>query len=68
MKQIKQIKTIIKRRDYTDAFDNEVNNALSEGWVLVRRYISNGRTSASGESTVFYPIIVAELERMVPYE
>lgn len=68
MKQIKQIKTITKRREYTDSFDNEVNKALYEGWVLVRRYISNGRTAGVGEPTVFYPILVAELERMVHYE
>ena len=68
MKQIKQIKTITKLREYTDAFDNEVNKALYEGWVLVRRYISNGRTAGVAEPRTFYPALVAELERMVPYE
>lgn len=60
---MKQIKTIIKRRDFYADFDKDVNMALSQGWVLVRRYISNGRTSGPTEPTTFYPVLVAELER-----
>ena len=65
---MKQIKTIIKVRDLSEEFDNEVNLALSEGWILVRRYISNGRTAGENERKAFYPILVAELEMEIPYE
>lgn len=60
---MKQIKTIIKRRDYPEQFDREVNEALAQGWTLVRRYISNGRTSGNAEPRTFYPVIIAELEK-----
>lgn len=65
---MKKIKTIIERRDYTHDFDARVNDALSDGYVLVRRYISNGRTSGPGEPRTFYPVLVAELEKEVPNE
>lgn len=60
---MKQIKTIIKRRDLPADFDRDVNNALREGWVLVRRYIDNGRTAGVNEPTTFYPVLVAEMEK-----
>ena len=63
---MKQIKTIIKRRDYEEAFDAAVNEALANGWELKRRYIDNGRTSGATEPRTFYPVLVAELEREVP--
>ena len=62
---MKQIKTVIKRRDYPEAFDNEVNAALAQGWHLVRRYISNGRTTGNAEPRTFYPVLVAELEKEI---
>lgn len=61
-----QIKTITNRREYPEDFDRLVNAALREGWVLVRRYISNGRTAGVNELTTFYPVLVAELEKEVP--
>ena len=62
---MKLIKTIIKRRDLNDAFDRDVNEALRDGWVLVRRYISNGRTAGVNEPSTFYPVLVAELEKEI---
>lgn len=59
---MKQIKTIIMRRDYAEGFDAAVNQALWEGWTLVRRYIDPGFYGATA-ITVFYPALVAELER-----
>lgn len=64
---MKQIKTIIKRRDYADTFDQAVNLAIAEGWTLVRRYIDQGSVAA-GASVIFQPVFVAELEREVPDE
>lgn len=63
---MKQIKTITKRRDYPNEFDKTVNDALSDGWELKKRYISNGRTAGANEPTTFYPVLVAELEKEVP--
>jgi hypothetical protein len=63
---MKRIKTIIEPRTNTSTFDFRVNKALSEGWVLVRRYISNGRTAGPNEPSVHYPVLVAELEKEVP--
>lgn len=62
---MKRIRTIIKRRDCVEDFDLAVNKALAAGWSLVRRYIDDGLADASA-STVFYPVLVAELEREVP--
>lgn len=59
--KMKLIKTIVKRRDYADKFDKEVNSELSSGWKLVRRYIDSGMYGDNA-STVFYPVFVAELE------
>ena len=66
-KRMKQIKTITKRRDYVADFDNAVNSAIAKGWTLVRRYVDPGFTGV-GASIVFYPVLVAELEREVPDE
>ena len=37
-----QIKTISKRLDYVRVFDEEVNEALAEGWILKNRYVVPG--------------------------
>lgn len=37
-RKLRKIKTIKKRLDYHDSFDAEVNEALADGWYLVRRY------------------------------
>lgn len=57
---MKQIKTIVNRRDFPEAFDEAVNSAISEGWTLVRRYVDRGWSTSVRE---FYPVLVAELER-----
>lgn len=62
---MKQIKTIIKRRDYATDFDAAVNRAIREGWTLVRRYVDRGLSTSLTE---FYPVLIAELEREVPHE
>ena len=62
---MKRIKTIIKRRDQAKDFDYAVNEALEEGYVLVRRYISNGRTTGVNEPMTFYPVLVAEMEKEI---
>lgn len=59
---MKQIKTIITRRDREEAFDLAVNAAIAKGWTLVRRYVDPG---LNGGSLVFYPVLIAELEREV---
>lgn len=59
---MKQIKTIMKRRDYAEKFDAAVNEAISKGWTLVRRYIDPGVVCSDW---TFYPVLVAELEREV---
>lgn len=62
---MKQIKTIDERRDRPAEFDRRVNQAISEGWKLIRRYVNNGLADVSA-SIIFYPVFVAELEREVP--
>lgn len=59
---MKQIKTIVVRRGKTEEFDKEVNQALAQGWGLVRRYTDPG-FAATESNMVFYPALVAELEK-----
>lgn len=51
-----QIKTIRYRLDNAEDFDNEVNEALSDGWILKKRYISDPQATQGG-----YRILIAEL-------
>lgn len=37
---MKQIKTILVKVEQLEEFDKRVNNALAEGWTLVKRYNS----------------------------
>lgn len=62
---MKEIKTITKRRDHVGDFDKDVNRALADGWKLVRRYVDPGFDTTGG-TWIFYPSLVAELEREVP--
>lgn len=50
-----EIKTVRDRLDNADAFDAEVNQALAEGWILKKRYISDPKTDGG------YRMLVAEL-------
>lgn len=47
-----QIKTVHKRIDESKQFDDEINSALAEGWVLTKREFVAG-----------YCVLYAELER-----
>mgnify|MGYP003319690625 CR=1 FL=1 len=61
---MKQIKTITARRDHVANFDSAVNDALNQGWRLIKRFLSP--MEAHSESTMTYhPIWVAYLERDV---
>ena len=51
-----EIKTISYRLDNTNDFDIKVNEALAEGWVLERRYISCPHTNT-------YRALIAEMTK-----
>lgn len=51
-----QIKTIKYRLDNAESFDNEVNEALSDGWILKKRYISDPQATHGG-----YRMLIAEM-------
>ena len=54
-----QIKTITNRIDNNKSFDIDVNEALSEGWVLVKRYILEGKQLSN--STYSHNMLIAEM-------
>lgn len=57
MKQAKQIKTVIYNIDYARDFDEDVNDALADGWTLTRREMRTPRIP--DRKTLLY----AELEK-----
>lgn len=57
-----EIKTIWKGIDFSNQFDEEVNEALAEGWELVRRDALPKRSDCG--CTILY----AELERVIETE
>ena len=57
-----QIKTIMHNFDKVEKFDAEVNEALADGWDLVRRDVLPGW---EGQTTVAYRKLYAELERII---
>lgn len=59
---MEQIKTIIKRATEPEAFDNEVNAALAEGYFLVRRCVVQ---AVQGITTEYHRCLYAELVRTV---
>lgn len=59
---MKQIKTIKNRLDNNKQFDDEVNQALLEGWKLIKREVINPNGQPSG-ATYFHTMLYAELER-----
>lgn len=63
--QARQIKTIIYRLDASDDFDKEVNQALREGWSLVRRGYQ--RPLSQPSMATFYTMLYAELEKVVTF-
>ena len=58
-----EIKTIIERLDRVTHFDEMINNALAEGWELVRRDVLPPMAMRNGDQT--YSVLYAELERIV---
>lgn len=50
-----KIKTITYRLNNSEDFDREVNKALADGWILVKRYLSNAYTSKR------YRMLIAEM-------
>jgi hypothetical protein len=60
---MKQIKTIKNRLDNNVAFDEEVNNAIAEGWQLTKREVLV--PMAQSNSLQMYVTLYAELEREI---
>lgn len=58
-----QIKTIRNRLDNPTLFDDEVNNALREGWLLKKRTVL--RPFCQGSSMFVHIMLYAELEKEV---
>ena len=54
-----KIKTIKNRLDNNDYFDEEVNKALSEGWVLTKRIVLEPYRPNTGQT--YYTMLYAEL-------
>ena len=59
-----QIKTIRRRLDNAEAFDEEVNKALSEGWSLTKRYLLKGGNLSS--TAYCHSMLIAEMVKDVP--
>ena len=60
--KLRKIKTIRCKIDFAADFDEEVNEALADGWYLVRRYT----LPSYHESAV--PVFIAELQRYDDYD
>lgn len=58
-----QIKTIRNRLDNNTHFDNEVNVALRDGWILKKRTVV--RPIGQPTSTYVHTMLYAELEKEV---
>lgn len=55
------IKTIVRRLDNAEDFDRSVNEAIAEGWILDKRYISNA-TAQNGYYV--HRMLIAEMIRL----
>lgn len=60
--KLRKVKTIRKTIDWAESFDKEVNNALADGWYLVKRC-----TVPSYHDCV-HIMLVAELQRYDDYD
>lgn len=60
--KLRKIKTIRYRLDRFDAFDEDVNDALEDGWYLVKRYTLP--SYHTGTATM----LIAELQRFDDYD
>ena len=58
-----QIKTIRNRLDNPTLFDDEVNAALRDGWILKKRTVI--RPICQSESVYMHTMLYAELEKEV---
>ena len=58
-----QIKTIRKRLDSAEYFDKEVNSALRDGWVLVKRKVLMPK--AQNEASTTNIMLYAELKKEI---
>ena len=56
------IKTIKNRLDNNKSLDKEVNEALSEGWILTKRYIIEGKQL--GSDTYSHNMLVVEMVKL----
>ncbi len=61
-----EIKTITDRLDRSKDFDDKVNEAMEEGWELVRRDVLPPMAMRNGDQT--YSVLYAELEREIEPE
>lgn len=61
-----EIKTISNRLDNAKEFDAEVNDALAEGWALVKREVL--RIDQPRRDIFFYSMLYAELVKLDPVE
>lgn len=57
---MKQIKTILVKVERLEEFDKKVNDALTEGWTLVKRDVLQAYDRAT---CIFNRMLYAELER-----
>ena len=53
-----QIKTIADRLDNAKDFDDKVNKALENGWIITKRYLSEPKNGGDG---MYYRMLIAEL-------
>ena len=60
--KLRKVKTLRARLDYAEKFDEDVNEALAEGWYLVKRYTIPAYTDDT------YIMLVAELQRYDDYD
>ena len=60
--KLRKVKTIRYKIDYAEDFDEKVNEALAEGWYLVKRYT----LPSYNDSTA--TMLVAELQRYDDYD
>ena len=56
------IKTIVWRLDCAEAFDCAVNEALVDGWELIKRDLVLPN-QPSAKERFFHPMLIAELQR-----
>ena len=60
--KLRKVKTVCVAVQYPEAFDEEVNEALAEGWYLVKRYT----LPSYNDSTA--TMLIAELQRYDDYD